>query len=238
MKNVLGYIDTEQYSYGELCNEINIHTGDIVSSVNTYVNAKKLDEYKLTFEVKTKAMYDELPVAFALMTEIMTASKFTDESRILEILEELKSIMQANLLSSGHTFAAVRAMSYFSETAAVSELVNGLPCYRMLEQLTENFDANKKELVAKLEELAKCIFRPENLLVDITATEEGFACIKDLVPSMKAKLFTVPVKKELLQFRLLRKTKRFLPQRRFSMCAELEITGKIQTMRTQVRCVC
>ncbi len=209
LKNVLGYIDTEQYSYGELCNEINIHTGDIVSSVNTYVNAKKLDEYKLTFEVKTKAMYDELPAAFALMTEIMTASKFTDESRILEILEELKSIMQANLLSSGHTFAAVRAMSYFSETAAVSELVNGLPCYRMLEQLTENFDANKKELVAKLEELAKCIFRPENLLVDITATEEGFACIKDLVPSMKAKLFTVPVKKELFAISTAKKNEAF-----------------------------
>mgnify|MGYP006990136021 CR=1 FL=1 len=101
------------------------------------------------------------------------------------------------LLSAGHTFAAVRAMSYFSETAAVSELVNGLPCYRMLEQLTEDFDANKKELITKLDELTKCIFRPENLLVDITATKEGFERIKDLVPSMKAKLFTVPVKKEL-----------------------------------------
>lgn len=209
LKNVLGHIDTEQYSYGALCNEINIHTGDIVSSVNTYANAKKLDEYKLTFEVKTKAMYDELPAAFALMTEIMTASKFTDENRILEILEELKSIMQANLLSSGHTFAAVRAMSYFSETAAVSELVNGLPCYRMLEQLTEDFDANKKELVAKLEELAKCIFRPENLLVDITATEEGFERIKDLVPSMKAKLFTAPVKKELFTISTAKKNEAF-----------------------------
>lgn len=209
LKNVLGYIDTEQYSYGELCNEINIHTGDIVSSVNTYVNAKKLDEYKLTFEVKTKAMYDELPSAFALMTEIMTASKFTDENRILEILEELKSIMQANLLSSGHTFAAVRAMSYFSETAAVSELVNGLPCYRMLEQLTADFDANKKDLIGKLVELTKCIFRPENLLIDMTATKEGFECIKDLVPPMKAKLFTTPVKKELFSISTAKKNEAF-----------------------------
>lgn len=122
------------------------------------MNAKKLDEYKLTFEIKTKAMYDELPAAFELMTEIMTASKFEDEDRILEILEELKSIMQGNMLSSGHSFATVRAMSYFSETAAASELVNGLPCYRMLEKLTEDFDASKSALIAKLQELAKCIF--------------------------------------------------------------------------------
>ncbi|MDE6054388.1 MAG: insulinase family protein, partial [Lachnospiraceae bacterium] len=196
LKNVLGYVDTARYSYGELCNEINIHTGDIVSSVNTYVNAKRLDEYKLTFEVKTKAMYDELPAAFELMSEIMTASKFDDESRILEILEELKSVMQGNMTSAGHMFAAVRAMSYFSETAAVSELVNGLPCYRILEKLTGDFDGNKAELLGKLSELTKCIFRPENLMVDITATEEGFERIKDLVAPMKAKFFTEPVKKE------------------------------------------
>lgn len=196
LKNVLGYVDTDKYSYGELCNEINIHTGDIVSSVNTYVNAKKLDEYKLTFELKTKAMYDELPAAFELMTEIMTASRLDDEGRILEILEELKSIMQGNMTSAGHTFAAVRAMSYFSETAAVSELVNGLPCYRMLEKLTDDFDSNKTELLGKLAELTKCIFRPENLLVDITATEEGFEKVKPLIGPMKVKLFTEPVRKE------------------------------------------
>lgn len=196
LKNVLGYVDTDKYSYGELCNEINIHTGDIVSSVNTYVNAKKLDEYKLTFELKTKAMYDELPAAFELMTEIMTASKLDDEDRILEILEELKSIMQGNMTSAGHSFAAVRAMSYFSETAAVSELVNGLPCYRMLERLTDDFEGSKKELISKLTELTKCIFRPENLLVDITATQEGFEKVKTLVPPMKSKLFTDPVRKE------------------------------------------
>ena len=195
-KNVLGYVDTDQYSFGELCNEMNIHTGGISSTVNTYVNAKKLDEYKLTFEVKTKAMYDELPAAFALMTEIMTASKLTDEGRLLEILEELKSRMQGNMTAAGHSLAAVRAMSYFSETAAVSELVSGIPCYRMLEKLTADFDANKDELVEKLGMLMKCIFRPENLMVDITATEEGFEVVKQLVPSMKAKLFTAPVRKE------------------------------------------
>jgi len=209
LKNVLGYVDTDKYSYGELCNEINIHTGDIVSSVNTYVNAKKLDEYKLTFELKTKAMYDELPAAFELMAEIMTASRLEDESRILEILEELKSVMQANMTSAGHTFAAVRAMSYFSETAAVSELVNGLPCYRMLEKLTDDFDGNKKELIEKLAKLTRCIFRPENLMVDITATEEGFERMKDLIAPMKARLFKEPVKKERFAIAIAKKNEGF-----------------------------
>ncbi|MDE7321277.1 MAG: insulinase family protein [Lachnospiraceae bacterium] len=201
LKNVLGFVDTDKYSFGELFNEMNIHTGGIGGTVNTYVNAKKLEEYKLTFEMKTKAMYEELPAAFDIITEIMTASKFDDESRILEILEELKSRLQANMTSAGHTVAAVRAMAYFSETAQVSELASGLPCYRILEKYTADFEAKKGELLQKLSELAKCVFRPENLMVDITASEEGFERIKDLVPKMKAKLFTEPVKKE--QFKLM-----------------------------------
>lgn len=196
LKNILGYVDTAEYSYGALYNEMNIHTGGIVSSVNTYVNAKKLDEYKLTFEVKTKAMYDELGMAFSLMREIMTASSLDDTDRILEILEELKSRMQGNMTASGHSLAAVRAMSYFSETAAVSELVSGIPCYRLLERLTADFEGCRTELVKKLDELIKCIFRPENLMVDLTATQEGYERIKPLVPELKKALFTQEVKKE------------------------------------------
>ncbi len=196
LKNVLGFVDTDKYDFGELFNEMNIHTGGIGGTVNTYVNAKKLKEYRLTFEMKTKAMYEELPAAFEIMTEIMTASKLDDEDRVLEILEELKSRKQANMMAAGDTVAALRAMAYFSETAQISELTGGLPCYRMLEEYTADYEGKKEELMRKLAVLAKCIFRPENLMVDITAGEEGFDRIKDLVPKMKAKLFTEPVKKE------------------------------------------
>lgn len=196
LKNIIGYVDTAGYSYGELCNEMNIHTGGIISSVNTYVNAKNLDEYKLTFEVKTKMMYNETGEAIKLVREIITASSLSDEKRILEILEEFKSRMQGNMTDAAHTLASVRAMSYFSETAAAAELVSGIPCYRLLEKLTADFGGCKENLKAKLDELMKCIFRPENLLVDLTATEEGYEELKKFLPDLKASLFTQEVKKE------------------------------------------
>lgn len=196
LKNILGYVDTDSYSYGELYNEMNIHTGGIVSSVNTYVNAKNLEEYQLTFEVKTKAMYDEMEPALKLMNEIITSSKLTDTDRVLEILEELKSRMQGNMTASAHSVAAVRAMSYFSETAAVSELVSGLPCYRLLEKLTADFASCKDALIEKLGALAKCIFRRENMMVDLTATNEGYEKLVRVLPAVTEMLFTQEVKKE------------------------------------------
>lgn len=208
-KNVLGYVDTKNYAYGELYNEINIHTGGIGSAVNTYVNARNLEEYKLTFEVKTKVMYEELENAVGLLTEIMTTSDFSKEDRILEIVAEMKSRLQGNMTSAGHSLAAIRAMSYFSETAAISELVNGIPCLRLLEKLEADFEANKKELIGKLEMLAKCIFRPENLMVDFTSCEEGYEQLKAFVPVLKATLFTEPVVKEPFAITLAKKNEGF-----------------------------
>ncbi len=226
LKNILGYVDTKQYSYGALYNEMNIHTGGIVSSVNTYVNAKKLNEYKLTFEVKTKAMYDEMEPALALMNEIITSSKLTDTDRVLEILEELKSRMQGNMTSSAHSLAAVRAMSYFSETAAVSELVSGLPCYRLLERLTADFGDCRDDLTEKLDELMKCIFRPENMMVDLTATKEGYECLENLLPGIKEGLFTQEVRKE--RFALTPK----LQNEAFSTSAQVQYVCRAGNYRT------
>ena len=195
LKNVLGFVDTKEHDYGELFNEINIHTGGITSTINTYVNAKNLDEYKLTYEVKAKALYGELGKTFELVTEMTTMSKFDDKDRILEIVAELKSRMQANMTSAGHSLAAIRAMSYFSDTAAVSELVSGLPCYRLLEKIEADYDSYKDELAQKLAELAKCLFRPENLLIDYTADEDGYQKMIPYIKDMKDKLFTEKVNK-------------------------------------------
>ena len=45
--------------------------------------------FKATFEIKGKALYGKLPVAFDMMREILTASKLDDEKRIKEILAML-----------------------------------------------------------------------------------------------------------------------------------------------------
>lgn len=226
LKNVLGFVDTKNYNYGELYNETNIHTGGIYTTVSTYVNAKNLEEYKLTFEVKTKAMYEELENAFALLAEIMTTSSLADENRILEIVAEMKSRMQGNMTSAGHSLAAIRAMSYFSETAAVSEMVSGLPCLRMLEKIEADFDGNKKELIEKLSELARCIFRPENLMVDFTACEEGYEKMSKLVPALRASLFTEPVRKERFAVTLSKKNEGL------ETSAQIQYVGRAGNYRT------
>lgn len=193
LKAVLMMVNTENYSYGELFHEVNIHTGGIRVGVNVYVNAENMEEYKSTLEVKVKTLYENRDKAMELIKEIILTSDYEDEKRLREIIEEAKSRMQASMTSAGHTLAAIRAMSYFSLSAAVSEQINGIPQYRLLEELCENFESRKEELKRNLKTLAACIFRPENLLVDYTGTKEGIDKIEEPIQRLEKELFKDPI---------------------------------------------
>lgn len=209
LKNVLGLVDTENYAYGDLFHETNIKTGGISMVVNTYTNALKLREYKTTFEVKVKVLYENLTDAFGLTEEILLRSGFGDTKRLYEIIAEMQSKMQATMVSAGHSLAAVRALSYISETAAVSEQINGIPGYRLLERLESGFAQEKDELVKNLKELALYIFRPENLMIDYTATEKEYAGLETLVKEFRKRLYTAPVEKERYRPELVKKNEGF-----------------------------
>lgn len=190
LKSVLMMVDTEHYNYGELFHEVNIQTGGIRFGINTYMNAENLEEYQVKLEVKAKTLYENTDKAFSLIKEILLSSDYTNGKRLHEIIAEAKSRMQASMTSAGHSLAAIRAMSYFSTSAAVSEQLNGIPQYRLLEELDADFDNRREELTEKLTTLSKCIFRPENLLVDFTGTEEGLTGMEEQVKGIREALFT------------------------------------------------
>ena len=91
LKSVLGYVDTENFTYGELFHEINMETGGITSVTNFFTNARNLSDCLVTFEMKAKTLEDNLPRTVQLVQEIMLKSKFDDGKRLYEILAELKS---------------------------------------------------------------------------------------------------------------------------------------------------
>lgn len=193
LKMVLGLVSTEHYSYSELYNEINLLTGGIAPAVNTYTDAENLSKYTATLDLKVKVLYENLPQAFALAQEILTRADYTDTKRLYELVAEGRSCKQAEMMSAGHTLAAGRALSYLSKPAMVLEHINGIPFYQLLEDLEKHFDARKEEVTANLQRVIRYIFRPENLLVDYTAEQEGLKGIEPLIVQLKSSLCQEPV---------------------------------------------
>ena len=193
LRAMIGLVDTRKHSYGELYSEINLQTGGISPAVNTFTDARDLSRYKVTFDLKVKTLYENLPQAFALAEEILTESVYTDEKRLYELVAESRSDKQAQMMSAGHSLAAGQALSYLSKPAMIMDHVNGMAFYRVLENLEKDFDRHKEELAANMQKVVQCIFRPENLMVDYTAQPEGLTGIEELIEGLKAKLYTVPI---------------------------------------------
>lgn len=191
LQSVLGIIDTKNYEYGELFNEINVHTGGIGTSLEMYPNVTKVKEkeFKATFEMKAKALYDKLPTAFAMMKEILVNSKLDGEKRLKEILDITKSRLQMRFQSAGHTTSALRAMSYASPLAKFKDITNGIGFYQTVNDICEHFEEKKEELIQNLQKLCKMLFRAENMMISYTASQEGLADMEKLIADLKTDLY-------------------------------------------------
>ena len=191
LQSVLGIIDTKNYEYGELFNEINVHTGGIGTSLEMYPNVTKVKEkeFKATFEMKAKALYDKLPTAFAMMKEILVNSKLDDEKRLKEILDITKSRLQMRFQSAGHTTSALRAMSYASPLAKFKDITNGIGFYQTVNDICEHFEEKKEKLIQNLQKLCKMLFRAENMMMSYTASEEGLTDMEKLIADLKTDLY-------------------------------------------------
>lgn len=182
LSNVLGYVNTENYGYLDFSNEVNIHTGGIFTDVTIYKKREGADAYEMYFEVWAKVLFDELPKALSMIEEMLHHTILEDEKRLKEILAETRSKMQMKLNSAGHSMAASRAMSYFSESAYLSDRQNGIGYYQFLDDLYKGYEDKKQEIIETLSLLVKEVFTPERLVVSFGANEEGYQKLEKALP--------------------------------------------------------
>lgn len=241
-KGVLGLLNTAQYSYGELFNEMNIQTGGMAAVNNVYTRVEDIDQYTLTLELKTKVLYEKLPEAFSLFEEIMLTSDFSDKKRLYEIIAEAKSRLQGQMMSAGHSVAANRVLSYFSKSAAVNEELGGITFYRRMEEWEARFDQYADELCQRLGDLARMIFRPENLMIDLVSEEAGYQGLEKHISRLLPKLYTEEVEKGSFVPRVQKKNEGFKSASQVQYVAQagnfrrhgLEYTGVLKVLKVMM----
>ncbi len=188
LKSVLGYVDTEHYTYSDLASEIYLNSGGINFSVTSYPNLEQPENFTGVFAADVKVLYEKLDFGFGILKEILTGSLLDDEKRLGEILGETRSRARMKLENAGHSAAVSRATSYFSPTAAFNELTGGIGYYHFLERTAKEFPEKKGEIIAKLKEVCGKLFTRDNLLVSYTAGADGFAALEGEVKALAASL--------------------------------------------------
>lgn len=195
LKNVLGKVDTKNYSFEELSKEININTGGIVPTT-TCLSVGDNDVIPL-FTLDTKALDNKVPFVFDMVSEIISTSKLDMKKRLMEIISESKSQMQMRLMGAGHTASVNRALSYIRFANYYNELISGIAQYSFIENLAYHFEEKYEEVVKNLQELIKYIFRKENLMISYTG--KNFNYYQE-VETLINHLYTDEITKEEIKF--------------------------------------
>lgn len=188
LKMCLGYMDTENYSYSELSNEIGIHTGGIYQDINIYRDAKNFDKYMIRFEIIGKSFADKIDKAMDIVEEIAFNTKLDDVKRLYEIICEKKSSGQGMLNRSGDSAAVLRGLSYISKTGTINDKLKGIENYKFTEELEGHFEERKEELVGILNKLKGYVIRKDNLVVSYTSKDEEYEIFKKCFDKFSVRL--------------------------------------------------
>ncbi|MDD6327991.1 MAG: insulinase family protein, partial [Lachnospiraceae bacterium] len=189
LTEIFKYVDTANYSYNELANEINLHTGGIGFSTSV-VNGKEKDSYHVQFLVNVKMLDEKLDKGMELVEEILFTSKLDDKKRLKEILAELSAEMKMELVSAGHTTAASRAISYISPIGVVKELMEGVDYYKYVSNLEKEFENQYETLVSDLKTVLGEILCRYHLTVSYTSDKDPKKMLNASVTSLSKKLST------------------------------------------------
>jgi len=185
---LLGSINTENYSYEDLSNEINTNTGGIKYAAKAYMKNGDDEEFFPKFVIKAKALDSKVPKLMELISETITNSKFDDKKRIGELVAEIKSRYEMKIQGEGHVLAASRVQSYFSPFGKYAELLSGISFYHFIANLDKNFENKYEELIVTLKEVSHKIFNKNNLLTSITSPSSEFKAINENLSIITDKL--------------------------------------------------
>ncbi|SHJ85926.1 hypothetical protein SAMN02745248_01127 [Hathewaya proteolytica DSM 3090] len=176
---MLGKLSTAKHNYNELSNEININTGDISFSADSYASIDDTDTFCTKFTMRGRALTEKTKEMLSLMAEIISSTKFDEFDKIHEFIRQLKSRMEMSMIDSAHRMAIHRVMSYFSDGAAYAEQVSGIDFYKFISILDKDFENKKEEIKTNLETVAKTVFNKNNLIISVAGEEAEFKAVEE-----------------------------------------------------------
>ena len=179
LAELIGTLNTENYTFGELDNALNIHTGGFYTYINTYLENNSDDKLVPRFVVSSKATVEKSNKLFELASEILNKTNYNDISRLKDVLTRHQARVESRVKNNGLGYAMTRLSSYYLNEGMFNELTDGLDYYRFITDLTTNFETKNKEISENLVKTASILFNQKNMIASITCSNENYPSYSD-----------------------------------------------------------
>lgn len=176
------------FTYEEMAKRIALTVGGFGYDLSTGFSVDASTSWqKMIFSFK--ALYRNLPEAINIVSDILCAGDLDQEARMRDLIAERKNNLQSAIIPSGHIFAKMAAGAALTLPAYRDEQWHGRTQLKFVQQTASNFNSSKQDLREKLQLLKSIIFSKENLLVNITAEDQGLKLVKENILHLLQKLF-------------------------------------------------
>ena len=183
---LVGMMSTEAFAYGDLENQVNLHTGGIVTNLNAWPLQRSDEQMNPYFVMRGKAMPEKMGRLLDLMKEQLLFSKWDDADRLKELLLRTKAQFEQGLAYNGLGIALRRLGSYLSNRGAYQDLISGFGYYQFLNDISREPDL--KTIAARLKAVQAAIINQGGLQVGVTCQDEQLKAVKKALPAMLAAL--------------------------------------------------
>ncbi|MDD4231163.1 MAG: insulinase family protein [Candidatus Cloacimonetes bacterium] len=181
---LLGQINSKNYSYAELSNEISNHTGGISLQLDIANSYQTPDDILPKLILSGKAIVNKTPKLMELSAEYALKAVLDNPSRLKSLIQELKAAMEENAITAGMTHTINRMFAPFSQYHALRDKVYGLDYLYFLTELARNMDTDIDKIIVELKWVQDHYFNIHNSIVSITANEDLIPQVVDQLPTL------------------------------------------------------
>ncbi|MGN0046666.1 MAG: insulinase family protein [Eggerthellaceae bacterium] len=191
LAGVLGKLDTAQHTAAEIDTLCQANLGNLSCFTEVHARLDSADLLpKLVLGGSALPPHIDalasIPAEVALQTRFLTEEGTADPgaaSKVRDLLTQRKVALEQNFANNGHSAAIARVSTYYSRAAVLRGAMGGVNMYRFLKGLLADFDAVADSLMAKLQELAERIFRPDNCTMSFAGPQECLGRYQELCAS-------------------------------------------------------
>lgn len=188
LRSVLGFVDTKQYSYTDLFNEINLHTGGITFAASVIADQNDSSRARLALSASIRTLCEKIGYCFDMVEEILFCSDLGSDKRLLEILQKDVSRTKTRLSESGSATALSRSLSGLSTAYRLNESMSGIRFLDAVRYAAEHFEEEKENVRAALRRTIDCVISSGGLLVSYTGDPSECGYIQERTVRLAEKL--------------------------------------------------
>jgi Zn-dependent M16 (insulinase) family peptidase len=165
--------------YVEVAARIAAVTGGIGAAAQVQSLASR-DDYLQSFVIAGRALDRNAQPFIELLTDLVARLEI-DPKRLKDVIAELATRLESSLAGLGFQFAILRAHSKLSPEGAVNDRLQGIEMLHTMRRLARLGEGELADVVVKLDDLRKVLFRAESVRVIVTCEEGMIEPLEELL---------------------------------------------------------